>query len=151
MYNKNGLPCVFVSVMPKSINSLFTEKSVNIMLKKVQQEYSNIIKDVKIVSDSSIKSILKSIAPTYEPMLWGSGSSKIKDYALQLEYIKKKNVPLRISDELRLVEIPSYYKSKDVISAIDNLDFNKFKEMVPNSIASEFFNLQGRFKAIGNN
>lgn len=142
MYNKNGLPCVFVSVMPKSINSLFTEKSVNIMLKKVQQEYSNIIKDVKIVSDSSIKSILKSIAPTYEPMLWGSGSSKIKDYALQLEYIKKKNVPLRISDELKLVEIPSYYKSKDVISAIDNLDFNKFKEMVPNSIASEFFNLQ---------
>ena len=128
--------------MPKSINSLFTEKSVNIMLKKVQQEYSNIIKDVKIISDSSIKSIIKSISPEYDPILWGSGSSKIKDYALQLEYIKNKNIPLRISNNLKLVEIPSYYKSKDVISAIDNLDFNKFKEMVPKSIASEFFNLQ---------
>lgn len=142
MYNKNGYPCVFISVMPKSVNSLFTEKSVNIMLKKVQQEYSNIIKDVKIISDSSIKNIIKSISPEYDPILWGSGSSKIKDYALQLEYIKNKNIPLRISDSLKLVEIPSYYKSKDVISAIDNLDFNKFKEMVPKSIASEFFNLQ---------
>ena len=142
MYNKNGHPCVFISVMPSIDNSIFTEKSVNIMLKKVQQEYSNIIKDVKIVYDSSIKNIIKSISPEYDPILWGSSSSKIKDYALQLEYIKNKNIPLRISDSLTLVEIPSYYTSKDIISTIDNLDFNKFKEMVPKSIASEFFNLQ---------
>jgi len=141
LLNKNNHPCIFVSVM-NTPNPIFSEKSVNIMLKKVQQEYSNVIKDVKIVKDSSIKNILKSIMPEYEPILWASGSSKIKDYALQLEYIKNKDIPLRISNSLRLIEIPSYYKSKDVISAINSLDFNKFKEMVPKSIASEFFNLQ---------
>lgn len=139
---KNDLPCVFIAVNTKNSNSLLSDRSINIMLKKVQQEYPNIIKDIRIVKDSSIKNIMGAIRPDYEPILWGTGPSKINDYALQLEYIKNKNIPLRISKEFKLVEIPQYYRSKDVISAIDSLDFTAFKKMVPGCISSEFFNLQ---------
>ena len=75
-------------------------------------------------------------------MLWGSSHRKIKDYILQLDHIKKKNIPIRLADDFKLVEIPSYQKSEDIITVIENGDFNAFKEMVPVAIKSEFFNLQ---------
>jgi len=139
---KNGLPCVFVSINKKNRRYPFSERSVLIMLKKVQQSNPELIRDVQIVGSGSIKNILSGLRPQFSPILWGSTSNKIKDYVLQLDHVKKKDIPLRLDDEFKLIEVPSYQKSIDVIAAIEDGDFNTFKAMVPNTIASEFFNLQ---------
>lgn len=140
--DKNGLPCVLVSVIKKNRRYPFSERSVRIMLKKVQQNNTELIKDIKIVGTGSIKKILSELRPKYSPVLWGSTSNKIKDYVLQLDHVKKKDIPLRLDDDFKLIEVPSYVKAADVITSIEDSDYNSFKELVPNSISSEFFNLQ---------
>lgn len=140
--NKNGLPCVFISVIKSNRKYPFSERSIRILLEKVQQSNPDLIEDIIIVNRNSIKDILKAIKPKYDPILWGSTDNKIKDYALQLEFIRKKNIPIRISDKFKLIEIPKYQKSSDVLDSIRKGDFNSFKNQVPIQISSEFFNLQ---------
>ena len=75
-------------------------------------------------------------------MLWGTTERRIKDHALQFDYIKKRDIPLRISDNFKLVELPSYVKSEEVLDTLKKSDFAGFKKLTPTSIESSFFNLQ---------
>lgn len=144
---KNGLRTILISIMKPNKKYPISEKSVNILLNKIQQEKSDSIAAVRIVKEDTIKEILAEIRPDFDPILWGSDSRKIKDYVLQLDYIKKKNIPIRLADEFKLVELPVYQKSDDVRKTIIDQDFDKFRKMVPSSITSEFFNLE---KELGN-
>lgn len=140
--DKNGLPTVFVCIMKSNREYPISERSARILLEKVQQSHSELIRDIKVVNRDSIKDVLKEINPEYSPVLWGSADRQIKDYVLQLEYINKKNIPIRISKEFKLVEIPKFQSSSKVLTSISAGDYSSFKEMVPKSISSEFFNLQ---------
>ena len=112
------------------------------MLEKVQQENPDLIVEVRIVPADSIRKILAELRPEFDPVLWGSNTQKIKDYVLQLDHVKKKDIPLRISNDFKLIEIPVYQKTEDVLNSIRDGEYNTFKELVPKSIGSEFFNLQ---------
>jgi hypothetical protein len=137
---QNGLPCVLVAIT-RSKNP-FSERSTRLLLEKIQQSHSDIIKEVRIIQKPGIKEILKEIKPDFDPILWGTTSKRLKDYVLQMDYIKKKNIPIRISDQFKLVELPVYQHSSEVIDSIKDSDFKAFKEKVPTCISSEFFNLQ---------
>jgi hypothetical protein len=143
---KNGLKVVLIAVIKKNKKYPFSERTVNILLNKVQQEHSELIAGIKIVHDDTIKEILKDVRPEFNPILWGTDSRKIKDYVLQLDYIKKKNIPIRLSDEFKLVELPIYQKADDLRKDILAQDYNSFKKLVPASIFSEFFNLNKELK-----
>lgn len=140
--DKNGLDCVFVSIIKKNKRYPFSERTVRILLDKVQQAHSDLIREVRIANKDSIKGILSELRPDFDPILWGSSVKRVKDYVLQLEYIRKKDIPIRMSEEFKLVEIPNFQSSQDVISMIENADYAAFKEAVPAEISSEFFNLQ---------
>jgi hypothetical protein len=85
---------------------------------------------------------MKVILPEYEPILWGTSGRRLNDYALQMDYIKKRNIPLRLSKEFKLIELPSYVSSKDAMDAITGSNYMEFKKLVPNSVAAQFFNIQ---------
>ncbi len=141
---KNKKPVVFVAIKEESSNkkSPFSLLSTRTMLNKVQQEYSDLIKDILIIPKGQITEIIKELRPKYEPILWGTSERRLRDYALQFDYIKKRDIPLRISKEFKLVELPSYIKSEDVIDLIKRSEFDEFKKVTPLSVSSEFFNLQ---------
>ena len=141
---KNGLPCVFVAIKPQSPTSKspFSPRLTKALLDKVQQEFNDLIVDVKIVDSGQIEDVVGALTPNYEPALWGTTERRLKDFALQLDYIKKRNIPIRLSSNLKLTELPVYVRSEDVIAAIKSSDFAEFKKLVPISVASEFFNLQ---------
>ena len=120
------------------------------MLEKVQQEYKDLIVDVKIIKGGQIEEVVGAILPNYEPALWGTSEKRVKDHALQMDYIKKRNVPLRLSSDFKMVELPSFVKSEEILAAIKESDFAKFKKNVPDSIASEFFNLQKELESTVN-
>jgi cytidyltransferase-like protein len=142
--DKNGKPVVFIAIKPdrQSKKSPFSLKQTRIMLEKVQQEYNDLIRDVRLIRGGQIEDVVRAIQPDYSPVLWGTSEKRVKDHALQMDYIKKRNVPLRLSSDFKMVELPSFIKSEDVVSSILASDFAKFKKEVPDSIASEFFNLQ---------
>ena len=142
--DKNGNHVIFVAIKSESLNkkSPFSLKETKSLLEKVKAEYPDLIKEVVIVSSGQVEEIIKSIPTKYSPILWGTSDRRIKDYALQLDYIKKKNIPLRLSSNYKLVELPTFIKSETVIKTITDSDFIGFKKLVPMSISSEFFNLQ---------
>jgi cytidyltransferase-like protein len=140
---KNGNRVIFVAIKNnQTARSPFSLKETRIMLEKVQQEYKDLIEEVKIISSGQLEEIMQSILPKYEPFLWGTNEKRMKEYLLQLDYIKKKKIPLRLSTDFKLVELPSFVKSEDVIKLIKDSDFLEFKKMVPSSVAAQFFNLQ---------
>lgn len=145
----NGHPVVFVAVKPDSqtAKSPFSLKLTRILLEKVQQEYRDLIHAVKIIPSGQIEDVIESIQPDCIPMLWGTSDKRIKDHALQLDYIKKKKVHLRLSSDFKMVELPSFTTSEEVLSLIKDSDFLEFKKKVPTSVASEFFNLQKELSA----
>jgi hypothetical protein len=95
-----------------------------------------------LVHNGQITDIIKELRPSYEPILWGTTDRRVKDYALQFDYIKKRDIPLRISKDFKLVELPSFIKSEDMINLIKDSNYEKFKQETPSSVSAEFFNLQ---------
>ena len=141
---KNGHPIVLVAIKPdkQTTKFPFSTRLTKTMLEKVKQEYSDLIVDFKLLTSGQIEEILEQLHPAYKPLLWGTSERRVKDYALQLDYIKKKKIPIRLAKDFKLVELPSFVKSEEVLKAIASSNFSDFKKMVPTSIASEFFNLQ---------
>lgn len=140
--NKNRAILIVIKEPNPTKKSPFSMRATQIMLNKVQQEYSDLIADYKIIPRGQIAEIIKEIRPDYEPILWGTTERRLKDYALQFDYIKKRDIPLRISKEFKLIELPSFIKSDEIIELIKNSNYEEFKKLTPISIASEFFNLQ---------
>jgi len=141
---KNGKPVVLVAIHPgkKTKGSPISKKFLNIMLSKIQQSNPELIKDYRIIDSGLIDEVIKSLAPEYSPVLWGTSGRRLHDYAIQFDYIRKRNIPIRLSKEFKLIELPSIVKSEEVLAAIKNSDYREFKKKTPDSIHSEFFNLQ---------
>lgn len=141
---KNGLPCVFIAIKSQKPNakSPFSAKLTENMLNKVQQEFSDLVVDAKMIGSGQIEDVVSALSSNYEPLLWGTTERRLKDFAVQLDYIKKRNIPLRVSSNLQLIELPVFVRSEDVLDSIKSSDFAEFKKLVPTSVASEFFNLQ---------
>jgi hypothetical protein len=141
---KNGNKTVFISVKGEipSKKSPFSLETTQLLLNKTQQEYPELIASTIIVPNGQITEIIKELRPEYEPILWGTTDRRIKDYAIQFDYIKKRDIPIRISKEFKLVEIPSFVKSEEMIELIRSSNFEEFKKLTPSSVSSEFFNLQ---------
>ena len=139
--NKKTLFIAIKQAKP-TVKSPFSVKQTETMMNKVKNEYPNDIIGIKIIPSGQIEEIIDVIQPEYKPELWGTTEKRIKDYALQLDYIKKRKIPLKYLEDFKLIELPSYIKSEDVIKIIKDSDFSEFKKNVPKSIFSEFFNLQ---------
>jgi hypothetical protein len=141
----NKLPVVLVALIKDRPSEIapFSENTQKVLLNKVEQEYGTLIKDVILIKRGSIEDVIGSLKPKYIPILWGTGKGRINSYALQLNYLKKRKVSIDLNKDFKLVEIPEYMSSAEVKQYILDEDFLKFKEMVPKSIASEFFNLKG--------
>jgi hypothetical protein len=116
--------------------------SVKNLLTKVKNEYSDLIEDIKFVNASQIEDLVKALRPEYELCLLGTNGKKLKDYVLQLDHIKKRDIPLSLSNKFKLVETPNFGEDADCLELIKNSDYMEYKKIVPKSIASEFFNLQ---------
>ena len=144
MKEKNGNKTVFVAIKGENPTkkSPFSLTTTRLMLTKVQQEYPECIVDIMVVPNGQIADIIRELRPKYEPILWGTTDRRVKDYALQFDYIKKRDIPLRISKDFRLVELPSFVKSEEIIDLIKDSNFEAFKKETPSSISAEFFNLQ---------
>ena len=147
---KNGNKIVLIAIKGETPTkkSPFSLETTNRLLNKVQQEYPELIVSTMIVPNGQITDIIKELRPQYEPILWGTTDRRVKDYALQFDYIKKRDIPLRISKDFKLVELPSFVKSEDMINLIKDSNYEKFKSETPSSVSAEFFNLQ---KEIGKN
>lgn len=148
LYNRNGLKTILVCQYKDKSSNPFSEPTIRILLEKVQQEFPEMIEDIRVVDSISIQNIMSEIVPDYSPILWASNSERIKDYVLQFDYIKKKNKLFRIDDDFKLIQLDNKLDSKEVIDSIEQENYAEFKKLVPKSIYSEFFNLSKELESV---
>ena len=145
---ENGHKTILIAIKSNKQTkySPFSLKQTKTMLLKVKQEYPNDIADIKIISGGQIEEVVEAIQSDYRPVLWGTSEKRIKDFAVQMDYIKKRKIPLKFMDDFKLIELPTYVTSSELIQDIIDSNFQDFKKKVPKSISSEFFNLRNELK-----
>lgn len=148
--SKNNFPTVIVSVVKggKNTKRPFSENTVRKMLNNVEQEYGDLIEKAIIIKGGGIEDIIAALKPLYIPILWGSDKNLLDKYAIQLGYLKKRDVSLDLNKDFQLVEVPKYQSGSEIRDLIKDENYAEFKRLVPNSIVPDFFNLKNEMKAI---
>ncbi len=148
--SKNGLPTVMVSIVRggSNPNRPFSEDSIRKMLNNVEQEYGDMIEKAILIKGGGIEDIIAALKPLYIPILWGTDKKLLDKYAVQLNYLKKKDVSLDLNKDFKLVEIPRYKSGSEIRDLIKDENYAEFKRLVPNSIVPDFFNLKNEIKGL---
>lgn len=141
---KNNKPCVLIVLHEdyKNRKHPFKYSTIKKLNDHVKAEYPELIKEVLYINQSNIESIINSLYPKYQPILWGTHKNKINDYALQLDYAKRKNIKYNLKRDMKLIEIPILNNQESLFSSIESGAIKVFQSLTPSSIHSQFFNLQ---------
>jgi cytidyltransferase-like protein len=140
IYKKNNLPVVVMIVRgskPDPERRPFDEKLQMKMFKGMQKEYK-FLKDAFIVSSAAPDVLFNSLRPTYEPVLWGAGTDRIKSYQGMIDRYRKE---LNAGDDFNTFEIhrtDENISASKVRDAIKNNNLDNFKEWTPKGVWSLF-------------
>ena len=152
LHKQNGLPTVIFLVKSKTkkkedgFKRPFDEDLQVTMIKNVMREYP--IENVFVIPTGAIDKTFNEMRPKYEPVLWGTGSDRMKTYGFQVNNPKYRD-ELGVDDDFRLEEIP---RTDDNISAtkvrnslLDG-DEKTFKSMTPRSMHKMYKLLKGKLE-----
>lgn len=80
MHAKNNLPCVVVNVRSKSgKNQVFEPETILRIWMDIAKQY-NFIAGIKEANTGFLDQVLNALRPEFEPVLWGTGTDRIKGY-----------------------------------------------------------------------
>ena len=144
MHSKNNLPVVLVMLTSKHRNSKYpiSSQMAKRLLQLVRGEYGELIIDVVEINVNSVDSIISAIYPKYQPILWGATKGKMNDYLLQIDFAKNKRIAYNIGKNFKLIELPINANCERVLELIRGEKYQSYRDYVPKSIHSEFFNLR---------
>ena len=140
LHKQNGLPTVIFLVKAKtkkkedSFKRPFDETMQVNMIKQVMKEYP--IETVYVIDTGAIDKMFNAMRPKYEPVLWGTGSDRMKTYGYQVNNPKYRE-ELGVDEDFRLEEIPrtdDNISATKVRNALLDGDERTFKSMTPKSM-----------------
>jgi cytidyltransferase-like protein len=140
LHKQNGLPTVIFLVKAKtkkkedSFKRPFDETMQVNMIKHVMKEYP--IETVYVIDTAAIDKMFNAMRPKYEPVLWGTGSDRMKTYGYQVNNPKYRG-ELGVEDSFRLEEIPrtdDNISATKVRNALLDGDEKTYKSMTPKSM-----------------
>ena len=152
---QNGFPVVIVLVKAKSkkkedaFKRPYDEDLQIEMLNKLKSNYP--IKEVYVIEGSAgIDKMFNAIrADGYEPVLWGTGTDRMKNYGFQVNNQKYRD-ELGVRDDFGLFEIPRTGKNisaTQVRNAMLEDDEKLFKKLTPKEIHSMYDELKSKLEA----
>jgi cytidyltransferase-like protein len=141
IHKENGYPVIVFLIKAKSkkkgdeFRKPYSEDLQIKMFKQVQKQYK-FLKDIIVLDRAAIDYMFNALRPKYEPVLWGTGSDRMKSYGYQVNKDTYRD-ELNVRADFGLYEIP---RTDDNISAtkVRNalLDGNEkgFKTMTPKAL-----------------
>ena len=139
---QNGHPVVVFLVRAKKVDP----KKAPFEIETTQQMFNDLIKkhsfieDVIVIDSAAIDKMFNSLRPMYEPILWGTGSDRMKSYGFSVNK-EAYRTELNVDPEFKLYEIK---RDEDNISAskvrvaIEDDDMDTFKSMTDPVVHSYF-------------
>ena len=128
---ENSLPCVIVQVRSKSKGNLkFDESLITKIWMDIIKQYSFIV-SVEEAQTGFLVPVLDALRSKYEPVLWGTGTDRYKDY---VRMIKNYGPECNVLDDFRPFEVKRDSKNisaTQVRDAIEADDEKLFKKLTP--------------------
>ena len=140
IYKENGYPVVIFLVKSKTkkaedaFKRPYSEEMQVKMLNMLKRKYP--IQEVFIVSSAAIDKMFNMMRPKYEPVLWGTGSDRLKVYSYQVDKDEYRE-DLGVRDDFGLFEIPRTGKNisaTQVRNAMLDGDEALFRKLTPREI-----------------
>lgn len=140
IYKQNGYPVVIFLIKSKTkkaedaFKRPYDEETQLSMLQKLKASYP--IEDVIILPTAAIDKMFNELRPKYEPVLWGTGTDRMKVYSYQVDRQEYRD-DLGVRDDFGLFEIPRTGKNisaTQVRNAMLDGDERLFKKLTPRGI-----------------
>ena len=137
---ENGYPVVIFLIKSKTkkaedaFKRPYDEETQLAMLQRLKSSYP--IEDVIILPTAAIDKMFNELRPKYEPVLWGTGTDRMKVYGYQVDKQEYRD-DLGVRDDFRLFEIPRTGKNisaTQVRNAMLDGDEKLFKKLTPKGI-----------------
>tara|TARA_B110000091_G_scaffold206280_1_gene242882 strand:- start:285 stop:2168 length:1884 start_codon:yes stop_codon:yes gene_type:complete len=141
MHKENGFPVVVFLIKAKKIKKgeefkrPYNEELQIEMFKNVQKQYK-FLKDIIVLPSAAIDKMFNELRPNYEPVLWGTGSDRMKSYGYQVNNDSYRD-QLNARADFGLFEIPrtdDNISATQVRNALLDGDEKTFKKMTPRAI-----------------
>jgi len=141
IHKQNGFPVVVFLVKSKTVKKgdefsrPYDEKLQVEMFKQVQKQYP-FLKEIIVVSSAAIDMMFNELRPKYEPVLWGTGTDRMKAYGYQVNNDSYRD-QLNVRKDFSLYEIPrtdDNISATKVRNAMLDGDEASFKAMTPKAL-----------------
>ena len=152
MHEQNGYPVVIFLVKAKNkkkedaFKRPYDEQTQLEMLNNLKKELP--IEHVYIIPTAAIDVMFNEMRPKYEPVLWGTGTDRMKVYGYQVDK-KEYREDLNVLPEFGLYEIQrtgENISATKVRNAMLDDDFKAFKKMTPKGIHGMYNDLKNKLE-----
>jgi cytidyltransferase-like protein len=153
LYKKNGYPVIVFLVKSKTakkedaIKRPYDVETQIEMFNNVQSEY-RFLKQVIVVPNAAIDTMFNELRPNYEPVLWGTGTDRMKAYGYMVNNDKYRE-ELGVLPEFSLHEIQrgdDDISATKVREALSDGDRKAFEKMTPRSLHGMFQDLKDKLE-----
>jgi len=152
IHDQNGYPVVIFlvkSVTKKKEDGFkrpYDEQTQLEMLNALKRELP--IEEVYIINSAGIDLMFNEMRPKYEPVLWGTGTDRLKTYGYQVDNPKYRS-ELDVRPDFGLFEIPRTGKNISATQVREAMlagDEKLFKKLTPKSIHGMYNDLKSKLE-----
>jgi len=153
IHKENGYPVVVLLVKAKNkkkedaFKRPYDEKTQLDMFKAVQKQYP-FLKEIFVIPTGGIDTMFNAMRPTYEPVLWGTGSDRMKTYGFQVNKDSYRE-DLGVRSDFGLFEIPrtdNNISATQVRNAMLDGDEGLFKSTTPKALHKMYGELKKKLE-----
>jgi cytidyltransferase-like protein len=154
IHKENGYPVIVFLIKSKTkkpgdeFRKPYSEDLQIKMFKQVQKQYK-FLKDIIVLDRAAIDYMFNALRPKYEPVLWGTGTDRIKSYSGQVHNDKYRDV-LNVRADFDMFEIPrgdDNISATKVRNAMLDGDEAAFKQMTPRAIHKMYNTLKSQLES----
>ena len=144
MYKRNGLPCVFVVFKNplKTATRPLSQSTIRSMVDSVVASSAGEFAGTVYAPATDMESVINELYPRFQPVLWATTLGRAKDYLLQLDNAKRKNIKYNLKKGIEILEAPLTRGRDEILRSIKDNDFNTYRGYMPVSTHAHFFNLR---------
>lgn len=152
IHKQNGYPVVILLVKAKNkkkedaFKRPYDEETQIKMIESLKSKYP--IEDVFVIPTGGIDTMFNAMRPKYEPVLWGTGSDRMKTYGFQVNKPEYRE-DLGVRPDFGLFEIPrtgSNISATQVRNAMLGGDEKLFKKLTPKAIHNMYGELKQKLE-----
>jgi cytidyltransferase-like protein len=152
IHKQNGYPVVILLVKAKNkkkedaFKRPYDEATQVAMINSLKSKYP--IEEVFVIPTGGIDTMFNAMRPKYEPVLWGTGSDRMRTYGFQVDKQEYRD-DLGVRDDFGLFEIPRTGKNisaTQVRNAMLDGDEKLFKKLTPRPLHGMYGELKQKLE-----